>query len=73
MSTIFDFVTVAAFAILVLAYFTWGRNDQRLLVHLMLPAIAFAAANQLGNHGSEALAALLTLAGAGYAAYAFRR
>ncbi|MBN9064095.1 MAG: hypothetical protein BGP06_12865 [Rhizobiales bacterium 65-9] len=72
MSTIFDFVTVAAFLALVAAYMAWGRGDQKLLMHLMVSAVAFAIANQLGNRGLDLFAVLVIAAGAGYAVMMFR-
>ena len=68
METAFDFLTVACFAGLVIAYFQFTSRDTRTLVHLMISAAAFAIANQVGNAGLPWFAAILTLAGAGYAA-----
>lgn len=73
MSTIFDFVTVAAFLAMAASYLVWGNGDQRLLMHLLVSAVAFAIANQLGNRGYELFAALVVIVGAGYAALSFRR
>lgn len=71
--TIFDIVTVGCFLAMVVAYFKLGDADQRLIPHLLLSGVAFAVANQLGNHGRPLLAILLIVAGAGYAALQFRR
>jgi hypothetical protein len=69
MSTIYDFLTVGAFIAMALGYFAWGRNDQRLLLHMLLSAVTFAVANQLGNNGYGLFAFALLAVGAGYAAY----
>jgi hypothetical protein len=42
-----------------------------MLLHLLLCAVMFAVANQLGNRGSPILALILTAAGAGYALLIF--
>lgn len=70
--TIFDIVTVAAFLAMAVAYFARGNGDQKLLLHLLLAALAFAVSNQLGNRGFELFAALILLAGIGYAVIVFR-
>jgi hypothetical protein len=44
--------------------FTEGGT--KVLAHFMLPAAAFAIANQLGNAGMNALAVILIAAGIGY-------
>lgn len=72
MTTVFDFVTVAAFLAMAGAYFIWGEGDQKLLLHLLVSAVAFAIANQLGNRGYELFGALVAVAGVGYAVLAFR-
>ena len=72
MSTIFDLVTVGCLGAVVLAYFYFGINNLRALLHLLVAGAAFAVANQLGNAGFVALAILLTIAGAGYAALIIR-
>jgi predicted branched-subunit amino acid permease len=68
METAFDFLTVACFAGLVIAFFQFTRRDTRTLMHLMISAIVFAIANQIGNAGLPIVALLLIVAGAGYAA-----
>jgi hypothetical protein len=73
MSTIFDFLTVAAFVVMAGAYFTWGEGSQKLLLHLLICAATFAVANQLGNRGFGIFGALLLAAGAGYAVMLFRK
>ncbi len=67
MDTFFDFVTVACFIGLVTAFFLLTERDIWTLLHLLLPGITFAIANQVGNEGSTALAVTLIGAGIGYA------
>ena len=67
MQTAFDFLTVACFAGLVIAYFQFGKRDTRTLMHLMISGVAFAIANQVGNGGLPIFALILIVAGAGYA------
>jgi len=66
MTSVYDFVTVACFLGVVGAFVFLTDRDPKMLVHLMIPAIAFAIANQLGNAGSSVLAVLLIIAGVGY-------
>jgi hypothetical protein len=73
MGSPFDFLTVGAFVCVVVAYLKWGEGDRNLLLKLLLSALTFAIANQLGNAGSIVLAVVLLAAGAGYAVLAFRR
>ncbi|HEX3161244.1 MAG TPA: hypothetical protein VHQ92_01595, partial [Pseudolabrys sp.] len=61
-------VTVTCFAALVLAYFFFTSREPKTLLHLMVPAVAFAIANQVGNAGLIFLAVTLIVAGAIYAA-----
>jgi hypothetical protein len=68
METAFDFVTVACFAGVVIAYFKSARQNARTLLHLAVPALVFAVANQVGNSGLPVFALILILAGIGYAA-----
>ena len=49
MHTVYDFVTVACFACVVLTYFTFTEGGMKVLGHFMLPAAAFAVANLVGN------------------------
>jgi hypothetical protein len=58
MISIYDYVTVACFAGLVCAFLFLTERDRKILVHLMVPAIAFAAANQLGNAGLSLFATI---------------
>jgi hypothetical protein len=71
MQTVYDFVTVICFICIVLTYFMFTEGGTKILAHFMLPAAAFAIANQVGNHaGNNALmnvlAVALILAGIGY-------
>ena len=67
METAFDFLTVACFAGLVIAFFQFTRRDTRTLMHLMISGTLFAIANQIGNAGLPIFALILIVAGAGYA------
>jgi hypothetical protein len=67
MATVFDVVTAACFAGLVLAFFQFTGRETRTLVHFILAGIVLAVANQLGNAGETVLALILILAGVGYA------
>jgi hypothetical protein len=71
MQTAYDFVTVICFILAVLTYFMFTEGGMKVLAHFMLPAAAFAIANQVGNHaGSDVpmnlLAIILISAGIGY-------
>ncbi len=66
MATAYDIVTVTCFACIVLTYFMFTEGGTKILAHLMLPAAAFAIANQLGNAGMNVLAVILIAAGIGY-------
>ena len=71
MNTVYDFVTVICFIFAVLTFFMFTQGGMRVLAHFMLPAAAFAIANQVGNHaGNNApmnvLAVILIAAGIGY-------
>jgi len=71
MNTPYDFVTVICFIFAVLTFFMFTQGGMRVLAHFMLPAAAFAIANQVGNHaGSDVLmnilAVVLIVAGIGY-------
>jgi hypothetical protein len=73
MITVYDAVTVACFACVVLTYFLFTEGGTKVLAHFMLPAAAFAIANQVGNlalqNGSAWLnvfAGVLIAAGIGY-------
>lgn len=68
MTTVFDVVTVACFAALVLAFFQLTDRQTRTLLQLVLAGVVFAVANQLGNAGSALLAIVLIVAGVAYAA-----
>ena len=73
METFFDVMTVTCFAGLVIAFFQFTDRDTRVLVRLLPAAIAFAVANELGNHGENILASILIAAGVGYAFVVLRR
>ena len=67
MLSIFDFVTVACFLGVVGAFVFLTERDAKTLMRLLVAAIAFAVANQLGNAGLSLFAILLIGAGVGYA------
>ena len=71
MNTVYDFVTVICFIFAVLTYFMFTEGGTKVLAHFMLPAAAFAIANQVGNHARNnlpmnALAVILIAAGIAY-------
>ena len=71
MQTVYDFVTVICFICIVVTYLMFTERGMKILAHFMLPAVAFAIANQLGNHAGNnvpmnALAVILIVAGIGY-------
>jgi hypothetical protein len=71
MHTVYDFVTVICFIFAVLTYFMFTQGGMKILGHFTLSAVAFAIANQVGNHaGSDVsmnvLAVVLIAAGIGY-------
>ena len=71
MNTVYDFVTVICFLFAVLTYFMFTEGGTKILAHFMLPAAAFAIANQVGNHAGNnvpvnILAIILIAAGIGY-------
>jgi hypothetical protein len=72
MATVYDFVTLICFVCIVITYFMFTEGGMKVLAHFMLPAVAFAVANQVGNHAGNdvpmnALAIILIVAGIGYA------
>jgi hypothetical protein len=73
MTTFFDVVTMTCFVALVIGFFQFTDRNTRTLIHFLLAGIVFAVANQVGNHGGTWLAAILILAGIGYAALVVRR
>ena len=73
METAFDFLTVACFAGLGIAYFKFAKRDSRSLMHLMISAVAFAIANQMGNADLPIFALILVVAGIGYAALVLKK
>lgn len=68
MATLFDVVTVTSFVGLVIAFFQFSDREIRTLVYFMVSGIVFAVANQVGNAGHVALAAVLIVAGIVFAA-----
>jgi hypothetical protein len=71
MNTVYDFVTVICFLLAVLTYFMFTEGGMKILAHFLLPAAAFAIANQVGNHAGSnvpmnVLAVVLIAAGIGY-------
>jgi hypothetical protein len=71
MQTVYDFVTVICFLCIVVTYFMFTEGGVKVLGHFMLPAAAFAIANQVGNHAGDnlamnILAVILIVAGIGY-------
>lgn len=72
MATIFDFLTMACFAGIVIAFFQFTDRAVKTLMHLAAPGVAFGVGNQLGNIGYTALALLLILAGLCYAGLILR-
>ena len=71
MNTVYDFVTVICFLLAVLTYFMFTEGGMKILAHFLLPAAAFAIANQVGNHAGSnvpmnVLAVILIAAGIGY-------
>ena len=68
MTAAFDFLTVACFLGLVAAFVLYTERDTRTLMHMLISAVAFAIANQVGNEGFTVLALGLVLAGVGYSA-----
>ena len=71
MQTVYDFVTVICFICIVVTYFMFTEGGMKVLAHFMLPAAAFAIANQVGNHAGNdvpmnVLAVVLIVAGIGY-------
>ncbi len=73
MTSIYDFVTVGCFLIVVGAFVFLTDRQPRTLMHLLVPAVSFAVANQLGNAGSQWLAIVLIAAGLGYAFLVVRK
>jgi hypothetical protein len=68
-TTFFDFLTVALFAVMSIAFFLLTDRNSSTLVRLLLCGVAFAFANQIGNAGWIIVASILIIAGSGYAAF----
>ena len=73
MTTAFDFLTVACFAGLVVAYFQFTERDIRTLLQLTVSGVAFAIGNQMGNAGLTIFGLVVILAGVGYGALVVKR
>jgi len=71
--TLFDFMTVACFLAMVGGFFTLTTQQPRTLLYLLLVAIAFAVANQLGNAGYDIFASILLITGIGSAILIIRQ
>ena len=67
MKTIFDFVTVGLFGVLVLYFVFLTDREPSRLKHFLVSAAVFAVANQVGNAGEQVLAGALVAAGVVYA------
>jgi len=72
MITFFDFLTIACFMGLVLAFFQLTSREPRMLLHFLLCGVIFAVANQVGNAGSTVFALCLIAASIGYAVLVIR-
>jgi hypothetical protein len=72
MLTLFDFLTVACFIGVAIAFFLLTEREPRKLLHLLLSGVLFAVANQLGNAGSTLFGLILILAGIGYGVLVIR-
>lgn len=72
MISVFDYVTVACFLCLVMAFVLRTEHDVRTLLHLLVSAMAFAIADQVGNSGFSLFAVALIIAGVGYAVLVVR-
>ena len=66
MMTVYDFVTVTCFVCTVVTYFMFTEGGMKIPARFVLPAAAFAVANQVGNAGMNVLAVILIAAGVGY-------
>jgi uncharacterized membrane protein YhfC len=73
MATFFDVVTVTCFVALVGAFFWFSSRQTATLLHLILAAVVFAVANQVGNAGSTLFGMVLVGAGIAYAALTLLR
>jgi hypothetical protein len=73
LTTFFDFLTVACFVSIAIAFFQFTGREISTLLRLLLSGLAFAVANQIGNAGWTLAAIALVAAGAVYAAMVIRR
>ncbi len=72
LTSFFDFLTVACFVCMAIAFFMLTERDIRTLLQLFVSGIAFAVANQVGNAGWTILALILVVAGVGYAGFVIK-
>jgi hypothetical protein len=72
LTTFFDFLTVACFLSMAIAFFLLTQRDIRTLLQLFVSGILFAIANQAGNAGWTILASILVVASVGYAVFVIR-
>jgi hypothetical protein len=68
MDTLYDMLSVTCFLGLVAAFLFLTTREPKTLMYLLVSALCFAVANQLGNQGQGAFALLLIVAGVGFAA-----
>jgi hypothetical protein len=73
MVTLFDFLSTACFLGTAIGFFQFTDRAINTLLHLIVPGIAFAVGNQLGNTGYTLFALLLLLAGSIYAGFVLRQ
>ncbi len=72
MSTLFDFLTVAAFLGVAGAYFMLTTRETKTLLQLFAAGVMFAIANQVGNAGYYLPGFALVFAGLIYSAVVIR-
>ena len=72
MSTLFDYLTVACFLVMVVAFLWLTKRETRTLARLLISGIVLAIANQVGNNGWTILGLALVVAGAAYAVLTIR-
>ena len=66
MSTIYDFVTVFLFVLLIILFLHFSKDQDQKLGPYLGAAIACAVANFLGNEGSEVFASFIIFGIIGY-------
>jgi hypothetical protein len=72
LSTLFDYLTVACFLVMAVAFFMLTERETRTLARLLISGIVFAVANQVGNNGWTILGLALVAGGAAYAVLTIR-